>query len=291
MRRVTLVFLLAALVLPPAATAGGWWSGIEVSRSRVAVGQRVTAEAEVLFASTRAAAAAEARDAFSVYLLRDFDYSVVERAMRRRSPRNWWSLRGAQALEAAPVALRVLDANLAVARASFTVPDVRPGRYALMFCDAGCARPLADVVPTPGITVMADPATVAATARIERLEKRLERQAQELAAARADLGEARTETERTRSRLQRLAKAFESVERRLATSDNRSPGYGWAYAGWFLAGACASALVGFVLLRRRSRGHGRRDSADAPIVERTHGVGGTRASARPHPRRERAGVR
>ena len=40
------------------------------------------------------------------------------------------------------------ELNLALASASFRVPEIPPGRYTVMFCDAGCAHPLADVIPT-----------------------------------------------------------------------------------------------------------------------------------------------
>jgi hypothetical protein len=65
----------------------------------------------------------------------------------------------AEAVELGRVVLRVSDSNIARARASFTVPDLPPATYSLMFCDAGCAHPLADVVPTKTFTIVADPAT------------------------------------------------------------------------------------------------------------------------------------
>ena len=187
LRRATVVSFLTALVVAPAATAGGWWSGIEVDPSRVAIGQRVTAEADVLFSSKGVAATAADDGEFYVYLLRDFDYAIVERAMNEAVPKDWWSVGDAEAVEVGRVTLDVVDANLARARASFTVRELPLGPYALMFCDAGCTRPLADVVPTPGLSIVADPMTARLAKRVERLEKRVARQARRLAAHRAAL--------------------------------------------------------------------------------------------------------
>lgn len=141
----------AALIVLPSATAGGWWTSIRLDRTRVAVGEEMKVHVNVMFRSIDAAEAAqngEAQGAFYVYLLRGFDYSVVQRAMRKPSPRNWWSLGSADAFRVGRVALGSEESNLAVAKASFRVPDVPPGEYAVMLCDTGCAHPLADVIPT-----------------------------------------------------------------------------------------------------------------------------------------------
>jgi hypothetical protein len=141
----------AALIALPSATAGGWWTSIRLDRSRVAVGEEMKVHVNVMFRSIDAAEAAqneEAQGAFYVYLLRGFDYSVVQRAMRKPSPRNWWSLGSADAFRVGRVVLGSEESNLAVAKASFRVPDVPPGEYAVMLCDTGCAHPLADVIPT-----------------------------------------------------------------------------------------------------------------------------------------------
>lgn len=141
----------AVLIVLPSATAGGWWTSIRLDRTRVAVGQEMKVQANVMFRSVDAAEAAqtgEAQGAFYVYLLRGFDYSVVQRAMRKPSPRNWWSVGHADAFRVGRVVIGGQESNLALANASFRVPEVPPGRYTVMFCDAGCAHPLADVIPT-----------------------------------------------------------------------------------------------------------------------------------------------
>ena len=104
-----------------------------------------------MFSSTEAAEAArDARgeDAFYAYLLRGFDYSIVDRAQHEADPQNWWSVGGAKVYWAGRVTVNGLDFNLATATASFRVPKVPPGKYAVMFCDAYCVHPLADLIPS-----------------------------------------------------------------------------------------------------------------------------------------------
>jgi uncharacterized coiled-coil protein SlyX len=246
-------FMLASLMvllLPSSATAGGWWSFIDTDRSTVAVGQRVKAEAEVLFGSIRAAR--EAQDGrFYVYALRGLDYSIVRQAMNTPSPKDWWSLGEADALELGRVVLRVSGGNLGRARASFTVPELPPAAYALMLCDAGCAHPLADVVPTLDFTVVADPATVEIAERMTRLEERLARQARSLAAARAGGRSARTAVANTESKLRTLGEKLRALDREVADTANSSRPSLWALAGWVIAGGFAGAFA-FLMLRHRS---------------------------------------
>ena len=117
----------------------------------MAVGQEMKVHANVMFRSVDAAEAAqtgETQGGFYVYLLRGFDYSIVQRARREASPRNWWSLGSADAFRVGRVVISGRELNLALASASFRVPEIPPGRYTVMFCDTGCAHPLADVIPT-----------------------------------------------------------------------------------------------------------------------------------------------
>jgi hypothetical protein len=141
----------AVSLLAPSATAGGWWTSIRLDRTRVAVGQEMKVHASVMFRSVDAAEAAQngaAESTFYVYLLRGFDYSIVQRAMREASPQNWWSVGSADLFNVGRVVISARESNLAVANASFRAPEVRPGRYTVMLCDAGCTHPLADVIPT-----------------------------------------------------------------------------------------------------------------------------------------------
>ncbi|MDQ3730204.1 MAG: hypothetical protein M3355_11530, partial [Actinomycetota bacterium] len=244
-RRLTLVCALGVLLLTPqAAVGGGWWSNIDVERSTVAAGQRVKVNEEVLFQST--AAAEEAASRFYVYLLRDFDYSVVERAMQNPSPRNWWSLAGAEAIQVGQVTVSVSDSNLARASAAFIMPELPPATYHLMLCDAGCEEPLADVIPASGFTVVADPATAQLGQRVDALEQRSRKQADQLTSALADADRARGAARAARSEAEQLRAAALSA----ADEGRSSP---WVpYVGWFVAGTLIGA-VALLVLRRRSQ--------------------------------------
>jgi hypothetical protein len=148
---LALACVAVTLLVPPTARAGGWWTSIRLDRTKVTVGQEVKAHANVMFRSVDAVEAAQSgkkQEAFYVYLLRAFDHSIVERAIRKPSPRNWWSVGSAEALRVGRVVIGGSESNLALANAYFRVPDVPPGQYVVMFCDAGCAHPLADVIPT-----------------------------------------------------------------------------------------------------------------------------------------------
>jgi uncharacterized coiled-coil protein SlyX len=242
---------LVVLLLPSSARAGGWWTFVDTDRSTVAVGQRVKAEAEVLFSSIRAAREAEEEGRFYVYALRGLDYSMVGRAMSKPYSKDWWSLGNAEAVELGRVVLRVSDSNIARARASFTVPELAPATYSLMFCDAGCAQPLADIVPWKGFTVVADPATVKISARTTRLEERVARQAQSLATARAAGRRARAAVAQTESELRALEEQLRTLRRKVAEPAQSSRPSLWALAGWVLAGVFGGALA-YLVLRRRS---------------------------------------
>ena len=249
--RLPLVCALGVLLLMPQGTAaGGWWSYIDVNRSHVAPGQRVELDETVAFSSAAAAEAAQQTERFYVYLLRGFDYSVVERAMRKPSPGNWWSLGGAEAIQVGQVAVNVSDANLGRATAAFTVPELPPATYQLMLCDTACTEPLADVIPVKGFTVVADPATARMAQRVDRLERRSRNQAGQLAAARADTDRALAAALNARSEAEQLKASVSSLANEGRSSPLAAP---WAYAGWLVAGALAGALALLVLRRRRSR--------------------------------------
>src|SRR5918999_3478226 len=97
--RVALSCAIGVLLLAPQpALGGGWWSHIDLNRSIVAPGQRVELDVAVAFRSVAAAEQARETGRFHVYLLRGFDDSVVDRAMRKPPPRDWWSLGGAEAI-------------------------------------------------------------------------------------------------------------------------------------------------------------------------------------------------
>ena len=246
---LALVCALGILLLTPqAAAGGGWWAFPHPNRSTVAPGQRVEVEATVTFSS--AAAAEEARESgrFHVYLLRGLDYSVVERAMSEGPSRNWWSLGGAEAIQVAPVAVSVSASGFGKARAAFTVPELPPARYHLMLCEAACSKPLAELIPAEGFTIVADPATARMAWHVDRLERRLRNQAGELRAARADTDTALLATRNRRSEVEQLEASVSALEDEGRSAPRATP---WAYAGWLVAGALAGALALLVLRRRR----------------------------------------
>jgi hypothetical protein len=248
--RLALVCALGALlVIPQTAAAGGWWSYIDVNRSNVATGQRVTVNATVLFRSVAAAEEARQPGRFSVYLLRGLNDSIVERAMRTRGPGDWWTLGDAETIRVGDVSVRVSAANFGRVSAEFTVPELSPGTYDLMLCEAGCAEPLADVIPAEGFTVVADPATAQLAQRVDRLQLRLRKQAARLAAGRLDAKSALAAARDARSDMEQLESTVSSAD-----EGGSSPrGRRWAYVGWLVAGVLIGTLVLGVIRRRPSQ--------------------------------------
>jgi hypothetical protein len=229
--RFALVTALGVLLLAPqAAAGGGWWSVVDVTRSPVAAGQRVEVTASVLFSSDAAAEAAQQTGRYRVYLLRGFDDTVVERAMRKASPGDWWSLGAAEAIEVGPVTVRVPDANFGRATAGFTVPELAAGAYHVMLCDAGCAEPLADVIPTEGFTVVADPATAQMAKRVDRLARRSREQARGLAAARDETYDALVAAQMPARSWSNSRSAWR--RRRPTTAGRRRRPFGHTPGGW-----------------------------------------------------------
>jgi hypothetical protein len=252
MRVVLLAGVLVGLVLPAEAAAGGWWSFPRVDREAAAAGQRVRVEADLLFASPAAARRAEAEGGYFVYALRNLDQAMIERAMTRAAPGDWWRLGEADAVELGPVAVSVTDSNLAHARASLVLPELPLGSHALMLCSAGCARPAADVVPARGFQVVADPVTARLVERAVRLDRRLAAQARRLEAARAATATLRRTS---RASIRSLDDRLAALDRRVAAvqdaPETRAPLVAWV--GWLVAGAVVGGLAVAALARRRGR--------------------------------------
>jgi hypothetical protein len=247
MRRFGLAGLLVALAVPAQAAGGGWWSYPQVAPSTAAPGQHVTVRAEVLFA-TRVAARRAEDGRYMAYALRGLDGQIVRDAMRRAEPGDWWSPGAAELVELGPVDVNAADANLAVARGAFRLPDLAPGRYAVMLCSPGCASPLVDVVPMERFEVVADAGMARLAERVRRLDARLLRQAGALAESRAALAEIRSET-------RGFAAAVERLEARLAAAERHPAGQAsvpWSsLAGWAVVAVLLVALGLLVAHRRR----------------------------------------
>lgn len=112
-----------------------------------------------------------------------FDWDVLDEAMGVANPGSWWELGSAQAIEVARVRLFGFDGNLAHAQASFVVPALPPGRYALSFCDVGCVRSLGDIIPSR-VVLAPDRLTAQLSERVERLTHELRETRWRLRAAR-----------------------------------------------------------------------------------------------------------
>jgi hypothetical protein len=251
--RPALVSAVAFLLLAPqAAAGGGWWTFIGANPSPAAPGQRVQVEAAVEFRSDAAAGAAQGSGRYFVYLLRDFEDSAIESAMRHASPpQGWWSLGDAEAIQVAPLTVRLTHPrwNLGKASAAFTMPDLEPGTYDVMLCDAGCTAPLADVIPTKGFTLVADAATAELVTDVDRLEHDLRKQADRLAESRDATEGARAMALGAREEALRLRAEVSSPADDAGTSPLATA---LGYAGCALGGALIGTL-GVFALRRRSK--------------------------------------
>jgi hypothetical protein len=262
MRRALIVCAVGALLAPTPASAGGWWSFLDVDRSTVAVGQRVSVREYVTYD-----AVPEGDGPFYVYLLRGLDSGFFARAIAHPGR---WSLGDAQVVRVGRVDMRYAP----LARAAFTVPRLPPGRYDVGFCTPGCRRPLGDTMPGR-LTVAADPATADLAERVDRLEARVDQQ-------RAALYKTDVAQERLRDRAQTLRLELRSREPQAAT-----PRHVWLLVG-ALGALAASALAALALRVLRA------GNAAAPEVP-TRGwrrtplrapPGGAGSSARPRsPRR------
>jgi hypothetical protein len=250
--RLVLAFLLGALALATNATAGGWWSYVDLDRQTVAFGERVRLQSEAWFPSIAEARDAEENGRFYVYLLRGFDGSVVERAMMKPFRRNWWSLGDAEAVKVAPIRLDMADANLSSVRASFVLPELATGKYAVMLCDAGCRRPLGTAIPTTGFTVVADPATARLSRRVVRLQERIARRGRRVLAARTVARQAQEEAQAVGLQLVRLQTRLSALERRTRDEPQSGSSTPWRFGGWVVAAMMALALAGVLVGRRRS---------------------------------------
>jgi hypothetical protein len=240
-----------ALIAAPGAGAGGWWSSIDLDRSAVTAGQRVDVSAEVVFRSIAKGVEGDPDAEFFVYVLRRHPDAVVTRAMEKPEPGDWWSLGGAEALAVRRVDLSVGSHGLARARATFVVPDVAPGVYKVMLCDAGCRDPLPDVVPTR-LRVVADPATAALVERAERLERRLGRQGRLLAAAHAAAVRARAQESTAQRKLGHVERRVDGIARGLRDRETVQ-GRAVSVDGRLLAAGAVLALLAILAFRRVRR--------------------------------------
>ena len=151
-RWVSIAIFVSFVLLPqPPALGGGWWSSIDLDRREVLSGESLELSSQVFFdARGGLDAMRQARSGavtYHAYLLIDWDEAVLDKALRHDFQPEWWRT-PTRAVLLGQVALGDWDSNIAWARSAFEVPHIEPGRYSIMFCDLGCERPLADVIPT-----------------------------------------------------------------------------------------------------------------------------------------------
>jgi hypothetical protein len=232
-----------------------------LDREVVAVGQRVEVSAQT-FTSTADAIEAKqhgsSADQFFVYLLRGLNYSVVHRAMGKAEPRHWWSLGDAAAFRVARVRFGDTGSNLENVSASFIVPALPLGTYRVMFCDAGCTRPLANVIPARGFTIVADRSPPAFLCGPNRLELQPRRQIRRLDETRAAAWSAQAAASIARTDVTKLPAQLQAANRRIAPAR----GSGWQHVPWLLAGVMFGALLAFASRRGRPPG---REPAELPV--------------------------
>jgi hypothetical protein len=255
MRRLAVAFFVLTLAVPmqTPASAGGWWSTINLDAPYLGIGEQLSVREEIMFRTMYAAEQARTTE-FHAYLVRGVDYEALDRAMSVPQPHGWWSPPEEMTL-VGDVEVSRTDNNLAIATARLSIPEMPTGRYDLMFCDTGCRNPLADVIPLTGVTVSSD-AVAARTAR--ELASSNYRMRREIAGARRDarrVGRGANQAVRgaTADAAQALQATKELRERvtRLGQARREAPNL-LPNVLWFIAGA-ATVWMTTHLRRKGSR--------------------------------------
>jgi len=247
-----LLALGSVLLMPQPAVGGGWSASINVDRTTVTPGEEVEVSASAWFPTNRAAEEAQETGGFYVYLLQGFDYAVLDEPMQEPNPRDWWSLGSAEAIQVGQATVTVGNRNLGRASATFAVPELPLGSYHLMLCDAGCNRPLGNVIPRRDFTVVADPATAELTEQVDSLQQRTQVTARDHS---RELRKAQDDAEAADASIQSAGSAIERLEERVDSlaAESSAPGMAWwGVAALLAAGAMIGALTA-LLIRRRSR--------------------------------------
>lgn len=240
--KVSLLLLLQTSLLTPSAVAGGWWSSIGLEGQPLGIGESIEVTvSEVMFDSLDEAEAAK-EQAFFAYLVRAFDRAALEDAMTRPNPGEWWRPTSEPIL-AGTVELMQWDANLAKGRVALDVPDVPPGPYFLMLCDAGCDVALGDLIPSR-VDITDDVLAAQTTRRLQEAEADLTLALQR---SRSELRETRSSLRRAQANDAEQDRRIGKLETDLAEASKPESPPWITYAGWFSAGATAV----FLFLRRR----------------------------------------
>jgi hypothetical protein len=243
------------LGLAQAAAGGGWWSSIQLRGGPVAVGERLTIRSEAYFPTVEEAEAEEG-SAYYVYLVRGgYDRALLRTAMGTGNPARWWAAdSGAQLLQLGRISWSMKWGNVGTARASVRIPEVEPGRYDLMLCDAGCTRPFASVIPAT-IRITDEPLAAQALRKVDRLEHQLARQgdaAQErIRAAQTVAERATTRADNVRATLNGLAQRVQALEAEQSSAVSTPRSMTWPLTG--AAALVALAALAWAAQRRAAR--------------------------------------
>lgn len=244
--RCSLLLLLLGTFLAPSAGAGGWWSSIGLEGQPVGMGESIDlGVSEVMFDSIEEAEEAQGQEFFA-YLVRDFDQAALDDAMTRADPGKWWRPTS-QPIQVGTVELTDWDSNLAKGRVDLEVPEIEPGSYFLMLCDAGCGVPLGNLIPS-GVTVTDDVVAAQTARRLQELEADLTLALQQ---SRSELRQTRSTLRQALSDDAKRDQRIAQLEAELVEAQDQEPVPWVAYAGWFFAGG---ATVFLLLRLRRSRG-------------------------------------
>ena len=253
LRMLLTVSLVAGLLLmPSAATAGGWWSSINLHGSFLGIGETLTVRSQVMFRGLESADRAR-EETFHAYLARGIDREALDKAMTVAEPKGWWTPPRELRL-IGDVELSNWDSNMAVATAELSVPEMTPGSYSLMLCNVGCRKPLADLIPTR-VHVSADPIAAQTARRLEGTNNRLNI---EFARVRRDLkGHSRqlkarkVDSLESAESISQLQDGLIALQIELASLNNEAPPVQWpTYLMLFVAGAASTLLA--MRWRRRS---------------------------------------
>lgn len=250
--------VIGLLLLPSPATAGGWWSGIDLQGRYLGSGESLTVRSEVMFETLEVAQRARTVD-YRAYLVRGIDTQAL-RATSEPQLRRWWTPPAEMTL-VGDVELSRWDANLAIANAHLTIPEMTPGYYNLVLCDVGCQTPLGNLSPLR-VQVSADAFAAQTARKVEQINARLKLA---LARVRSDLRRTQRQVRAARSAASEAAAghaaaaevaaathdAIARSEERISALEAGSRSDPWTvYPAWFLIGA-ATALVGVRFRRRR----------------------------------------
>ena len=257
---IALVTSLASIALAAPASAGGWWSSVPLEKQHANIGDTLHSRSDVWFPTMKLAQRARSERYFA-YLVRGINQKLLDDAMGHAQPKRWWA-QPETAIRAGTVRWGGRDSNIATVIVDVTIPDVPPGRYALMLCDAGCRNPLADIIPTEGLHVYASGAEAAASAaqavadvKEFRFETKMMDQslAVEIDELREDAVSSQDDAGRAADNAARAQQAVRRLEFQVEALAAREPVSPWpATAGWAVTGLVTLLWLGTLYHRRRT---------------------------------------